>query len=260
MRLFFLLLLGLLMPTLAFASHPTGLVVPKDWKLSAPFINSFSATPLPDHYDWRDHVAKEVIPAIKNQGNCGSCWAHSVVSAVEWQKAIHGEKLVKLAPQELVSCDKTQMACRGGFFTALDYAVEPGVTYEKDFPYVGKNVACKANLPHDVKLVEWGYVGDQNRQPTVDEIRNAVITTGPVPVDMYADARFQSYKSGIFGANGCSHAQSNHMVLIIGWDMPSKSWIVQNSWGTAWGEKGYFRIRQGCNSIAGIVASVLYKE
>lgn len=257
----FLIVLGLLMSQLGFAAHPTGLRVPANWKLSASFVTSFSAAPLPDHFDWRDQVKKELIPVIRNQGTCGSCWAHALEESLEWQVAIHGEKQVALSTQELVSCAKGQYGCGGGFFNALDYMVDPGLAYEKDFPYKAKNLKCSVqNLNHDYKLVEWGYVGDTNRPPTVDEIRNAIITTGPVPVDIYADSKFQRYTGGVFGASGCAHGGSNHMVLIVGWDMPSKSWIVQNSWGTAWGEKGYFRIRQGCNSVASIVASVLYRE
>jgi C1A family cysteine protease len=249
-----LLLLFMLVSSVVFG-HTTGLRAPGNWKLGAPFQIPFSAAPLPDHFDWREK--SPIVPAVKNQGSCGSCWAFSITSAVEWAVAVHEGKEVVLAPQELVSCDKKQWGCSGGFFNALDFLITPGETYEKDFPYVGKNVRCKANLPHDYHLQEWHYVGESSRKPLVDEIRNAIYTSGPVPVDVFANGRFQSYKSGVFSAPGAG--STNHMVTLIGWDMPGKYWIMQNSWGANWGEKGYMRIKFGSSGIANVAANVVYR-
>lgn len=233
--------------------YPTGLVVPKDWQKKAKFSSVLGAK-LPDSFDWRTKVAK--APMIKNQGSCGSCWAFATSTVMEWVMAI-AKKGVELSPQELVSCDSTSYGCGGGFFTAFDYEKMPGLSLEADYPYTGSNSSCNADdVAHGQKIVSWAYVGQSNRAPSTDEIKAAIYTSGPVAVTVCANGSFMNYKSGIHdGGGGCQ----NHMVTLVGYDSSEEYWILQNSWGSSWGEDGYMKIKFGANGVAQVAAFAVYK-
>jgi C1A family cysteine protease len=94
----------------------------------------------------------------------------------------------------------------------------------------------------------WGYVsGSSSRSPTVDQIKAAIYQYGPVAVTVTANMAMQGYSGGIF--NGCTSMGTNHMVVLVGWDDKTQSWILRNSWGADWGEDGYMRIRYNCSRV-----------
>lgn len=253
MKLIFLLV-ALLSPLAFAAQYSTGLVIPENWASKAHFSSPFLGEQLPAAYDWRK-VA--VLPPIKNQGQCGSCWAFASTAAFQDQIAIHQGGVQDLAEQELVDCESGSYGCSGGFF-AFDYQVDNGQTFTKNFPYHAADTACRVNgLPHDFKAVKWGYVGDGQTQPSTEQIKAQILATGPVAVTVCANNKFMNYTKGVLSGGSC---QTNHMTVLEGWDDSTGSWIMRNSWGTAWGEKGYMRIKYGSNSIGEMAAWVSWQK
>lgn len=255
-----IMILGLL-AALSFPSHSeaatrfsTGLMVPPNWEETAKFSQSLGVD-LPAHFDWKESTT---LPAVKNQGQCGSCWAFATTEVEEALIAIQDKTIVTLSPQELVSCDNSSYGCSGGYFSAFDYEKQKGLTYEKDYPYKASNTRCNTGtLAHDYRIFDWGYIGAKNRKPTVDEIKAAIYSSGPVAVTVCADNKFMNYKSGVFSGNAKCQ---NHMVVLDGFDDATKSWILRNSWGTSWGDKGFMKIKWGSNAVAEIAAFAVYKH
>ena len=151
-----------------------------------------------------------------------------------------------LSPQDLVSCDKTDHACHGGTLPgAWDYMQANGLSSDSSDPYAcgggcDNNTqvpACPARVSPQKCPVQYSSL---NSDP---EIQAAVMTVGAVEVGFFVMADFMNYKSGIFHSNS-KQTLGGHAVKIVGWGhlLERFYWIVQNSWGPAWGEEGYFRI------------------
>ncbi len=219
---------------------------------SAPHVDIVPDPSLPAAFDWRDKVQGGLTP-VRDQGQCGSCWAFSVTGVLEQlQKIAHPnkEQSVDLSEQATLSCSGNG-GCAGGYFDAFDYLKAKGLPVEADFPYKAQDLQCKRNLKTEAKLASWSYIGSSNHEPTTEQIKTAIMKYGPVSVDV--EASFSSYESGIY--DDCSAGQTDHMVVLVGWNDEGKYWIMRNSWGADWGEGGYMRIkytgRNGnkCNSI-----------
>lgn len=228
---------------------------------TAPQGSKFKAVdfvgPLPEWFDVRD-VLETRMPSVRNQGRCGSCWAFGSTAAMEIAHALlqkPGNPEIDLSEQELVSCSK-HGSCRGGWF-AHKYQVKPGEALEEDFPYVAYDKKCKKNLKHDYAIAEYYYVGEKNRKPTVDELKAAIYEYGSVAVTVTANNAMKNYKSGIF--TSCSNSKINHLVALVGWNDATKTWIMRNSWGDDWGEKGYMQIPWGCSRIGEDATFVVLK-
>ncbi|WOL17928.1 hypothetical protein Cni_G26721 [Canna indica] len=219
-----------------------------------------AATDVPSSQDWRE---KGAVTAVKDQGQCGSCWAFSAVAAVEGINYIKTKKLVALSEQELVDCDTNyNQGCNGGL---MDYAFEfikrmGGITTEDNYPYTGKQGVCGIPKEKSVAAVIDGY----QDVPANDE--NALlqaVANQPVSVAIEAAGMaFQFYSEGVFtGACGTS---LDHGVAIVGYGTTQngiKYWIVKNSWGSSWGEDGYIRMKRGVaakHGICGIAMEASY--
>lgn len=188
--------------------------------------------------DWRTQGA---VTKVKDQGQCGSCWAFSATEAIESYSFLNGDKLQELSPQQINSCDKTDGGCNGGNTeTAYRYVESAGgITTEAEYPYTsgsgrtgtceisGKTMAVKINGFTSVRS------GEDNLQ--------AALNDGPVSVCLAAEA-FQTYNSGILKT---CRGQVDHCVQAVGYDSGNNYWIVRNSWGTGWGESGFIRIEMG---------------
>lgn len=237
--------------------YPTGLVKPQnaeDGNYVSPKKEGFmtSIFGLPSSFDLR---AAGGLPPVRNQGQCGSCWAFAISSAIDdlmWLK--YKNKIdYHYAEQTLVSNCYSGGDCNGGYFTALNYTRDRGLHSSVDDPYLGANSQCK-HVPFRVHTSSWSYLGYRGRSPTVAEIKNALFTHGPVIVDIFANDAFMAYSGGVF--DKCEKGATNHMLLIEGYSDVDGAWIVRNSWGTLWGEGGYARIKYNCNSIASMAAVV----
>lgn len=248
----------------------TGLVRPRDWKDLAPWNNIRSLTNLPEKFNWNDSY---VLQPIRNQRACGSCWAFATTAVTEslYHIAHQSEENVSidLAEQTLVSSCERAGSCSGGYFSAFNYIQAPGLPDETQDPYLARNSSCKEGLKPVQKVVSWGYVGERGSRPTTEQIKTAIMTYGPVVVDV--NGSFGSYGSGVY--NRCGNTGTNHMVVLDGWvDDPAYAangggyWIMRNSWGKSWGEAGYMNIvfkstrGSNCNGIGNVTAYAVLEK
>jgi len=190
--------------------------------------------------DWR---TKGAVTDVKDQGQCGSCWAFSATEAIESYSFLNDGKLVPLSPQQITSCDKTDSGCNGGWpHIAFDYVVKAGgIESSADYPYTsggGSTGTCK----FDKSKVAVKMAGHQAVAKGEDNLKTA-LNNGPPSVCLAADA-FQSYRSGIL--KSCP-GSVDHCVQAVGYDDTNTPpyWIVRNSWAKSWGEEGYIRIATG---------------
>jgi len=215
----------------------TGLdVAPSDTVVRPENLEVF--TPSND-VDWRD---KGAVTPVKNQGQCGSCWAFSAVGIVEGWGFNTGGTLFNLAEQQLVDCAGSygNQGCNGGWHDkAVDYLADGGSCIQTDYPYTARDGTCKKTCTPAVKP-------NKSVKGTTEAALSAALNVGPVGVAVDASGGFQSYHTGIF--NGPCGTALNHAILAVGFaSTPSKYWIVKNSWGTTWGNKGYIHMAQGKN-------------
>ncbi|XP_042912158.1 cathepsin L-like peptidase [Parasteatoda tepidariorum] len=215
---------------------------------------------IPDEVDWRD---KGLVTPVKNQEQCGSCWAFSTTGALEGQHMKKTGSLVSLSEQNLVDCSSAygNMGCQGGWpFQAFEYIkANKGVDTESSYPYTAKDdPKCLFQKPY-VGATCTGFVnipsGDENA------LKNAVATVGPVSVCIdAAHNSFQSYKNGIYSEPQCSTDQLDHAVLAVGYGSEDGEdyWLVKNSWGTTWGIQGYIKMSRNNNNQCGIATKASY--
>ncbi|EAY80530.1 hypothetical protein OsI_35710 [Oryza sativa Indica Group] len=216
---------------------------------------------LPPAVDWRERGA---VTGIKDQGQCGSCWAFSAVAAVEGVNKIKTGRLVTLSEQELVDCDTgDNQGCDGGL---MDYAFQfikrnGGITTESNYPYRAEQGRCnKAKASsHDVTIDGYEDV------PANDESAlQKAVANQPVAVAVEASGQdFQFYSEGVF--TGECGTDLDHGVAAVGYGITrdgTKYWIVKNSWGEDWGERGYIRMQRGVssdsNGLCGIAMEASY--
>jgi C1A family cysteine protease len=195
----------------------------------------------PASVDWRTQGA---VTPIKDQQQCGSCWAFSATGSMEGAWAISKKKLLSLSEQQLVDCSQAQgnYGCSGGL---MDYAFEyvianGGITSEAKYPYTAMDGTCKSPLPASVATIS-SY---QDVAANNDAALQAAVALGPVSVAIEADQEaFQFYSSGIFSDPTCG-TNLDHGVLVVGYGSQSSKnfWIVKNSWGDSWGDSGYIQM------------------
>jgi len=185
-------------------------------------------------------VTKGAVSAVKNQGQCGSCWAFSTCAAVEGAYKLHGGALTNLAPQQLVDCDKTDSGCNGGLMdNGFKYIQSNGICSMTEYPYTGRAGTCRASSCKSVTKVS-SY---SNVARSESALASAVNSR---PVSVACDAEpWQFYHSGIF-SQSCG-TTLDHGILAAGYDTSAGYWLVKNSWGTSWGESGYIRLKYGSN-------------
>jgi len=197
---------------------------------------------LPESVDWRE---KGAVAAVKNQGSCGSCWAFSTVAAVEGINQIVTGNLTSLSEQELVDCDTSyNQGCNGGL---MDYAFQfiidnGGLDSEDDYPYTANDGSCDAyrKNAHVVTIDSYEDVPENDEK----SLKKAAAHQ-PISVAIEASGRaFQFYESGVFTST-CG-TQLDHGVTLVGYGSESGKdyWIVKNSWGKSWGEKGFIRLQR----------------
>jgi C1A family cysteine protease len=180
-----------------------------------------------------DWTTQGKVTDVKNQGQCGSCWAFSATAALESGLLIAGQNKL-LSEQQLVDCSRAygNQGCSGGWMdSAFQYIIDHGITTQDEYPYVARNQVC-AKDGGDVKIS--GFVDVQG----CDNLENALSAR---PISVAVDASVWSqYRGGVL--SNCGTA-INHGVLLVGSN--ADFWKIKNSWGTTWGEKGFIRLSKG---------------
>lgn len=249
-----------------------GLVEPKEWMQKAKELNISVKKPdilrapeplgLPADWDWRDYNG---VTGIRDQRDCGSCWAFGAIGTMESLLLIKDSISTDLSEQHLVSCNTYGWGCNGGWWPH-DMLVNPGAVLEVDFPYVASDVPCGGPYTYPYQLTGWAYVDGDNQVPSVDKIKAAIHAYGPVCAAVYVGSFFQSYTGDVFDKNespnggicGCEPpSKVNHAIILIGWDDSKQAWLLRNSWGTGWGEDGYMWIKYGTSQV-GYAAVIVY--
>ena len=214
---------------------------------------SFSSTAsgAPNNVDWR---TKGVVNSVRDQGQCGSCWAFATTANAESVWAISSGKLLDLSEEFLVDCASGvgyfNLGCNGGQpDSAFKYMINNGQCYETNYPYKAGTTktagTCQTCNPAPVHFSACYDVASNNQVA----LMNAVAKQ-PVAVAIDAGTRyFQSYSGGILDSTACGN-ELNHAVEIVGYGSENgvDYWIVRNSWSSSWGEQGYVRIKKSSST------------
>lgn len=217
---------------------------------------ALGGNPLPLRFDWRD---KNLVTGVKNQLDCGACWAFSIVGAIEATYAIEGHPLEDLSVQQVIDCSYLDRGCNGGSTdSALKWLNQSHTKLVRSSEYSFK---ARTGICHYFPLTEYGVsikgYEAYDFSNYEEEMTSMLISVGPLAVIVDA-VSWQDYLGGII-QHHCSSGHSNHAVLVVGFDKSGDTpyWIVKNSWGTSWGIDGYVHIKMGQN-LCGIADFVTF--
>ncbi|XP_044758253.1 procathepsin L-like [Coccinella septempunctata] len=220
-------------------------------KIDAKIYQSGEKNPaIPDSCDWRLQWA---VTDVRNQGHCGSCWAFSAAGALEGQAQIALGKRLRLSEQNLVDCaDESygNYGCNGGDSNAAFlYVKSSGIQSEETYPYVATQGECRQKSA-ELYVDDFYFVGG-----TEEALKEAVASLGPVSVAIESTTELQHYTEGVFFDRTCTN-RLNHGVLAVGYGAENGQdyWLIKNSWGSSWGEQGYFRMVRNMYNNCGIAS------
>lgn len=207
----------------------------------------------PAAVDWTNVDGKSYVTPVKNQEQCGSCWAFSTTGSLESRYAIlhdvTGDDIVTLSEQQLVDCSRSEgnQGCNGGLMDDAFKYVEKsgGLCSEKEYEYTAKDGTCKASSCGTKYDAISGFT--DVKKDSYEDLESAVVA-GPVSIAVdAAGSTWQFYKGGVVDSK-CG-TSLDHGVLVVGYgeEQGQKYWKVKNSWGTSWGEEGYILLCKECD-------------
>lgn len=194
----------------------------------------------PDIVNWYN---KGIVTPVKNQGNCGSCWAFSAIASTESAYAQAGNTLTQFSEQQLVDCSRAygNRGCGGGWMDwAFHYIQDKGIMREFDYPYHARVGTCKAESSKSItKVSGWVDVPADNGQALEDASAQRVVS---VAIDA---ASLFSYTGGVIAMGTCGTGL-DHGVTVTGYNdqVETSYWLVKNSWGASWGYGGYLHLEK----------------
>ncbi len=209
----------------------------------APVLSARAA--VPSKFDWTTY---RVATVVRDQGQSYNCWAVSSTEALEANWAIRTGDRVVLSPQPVL--DRTRDSGGGYDAMALEDLMKNGTALEADYPYL-RQVGTLRNVPMPYRAAGWGYVAEGGKQPSVDQLKAALLQHGPLVVGLYTTDAFNKAGRRVFrqAASNTNPEWIDHYVLLVGWDDDTGAWKIKNSWGTTWGDQGFLWIAYGCNNV-----------
>ena len=211
----------------------------------------YNVTDIPDSFDatveW-----KGLVHPIRDQQQCGSCWAFSASEVLSDRFAIQsGKASPVLSPEDMVSCDTTDEGCSGGMLNnAWAYLKGTGIVTDACFPYTagsGTAPACATTCADKSSWTKY-KASSAYAISSVEDMQKDIMTHGPIQVAFMVYKSFMSYKSGVYSKHWYELIpEGGHAVKIVGWGTEDgvDYWKVANSWNTSWGEDGFFKIKRG---------------
>lgn len=208
--------------------------------------------PLLDYVDWRPNMS-----AVKDQGQCGSCYAESSVGAFEAAWSLKTGRVHNFSVQQAIDCSSVEgnQGCNGGWMHSVyDWIIAgDGILLDSQDPYVAKKQNCSERSGEEIAyLRNWSYV-----HPSQKALLHWIMKQ-PISIAVSADDCWQSYESGILNGTNCPSSlyppQLDHGVIAVGYDLRGTQpyFLVRNSWGSVWGEKGYVRIALNLTHSGGL--------
>jgi len=215
-------------------------------------VHTYNGEELAASVDW---TVTGAVTGVKDQGQCGSCWAFSTTGGMEGSWQIASGSLNSLSEQQLVDCSTNggNSGCAGGDMgAAFDWAKTHDIATESSYPYKATDNSCQTS-GFTVGIPAGGITGFKSVEQSTEGLKSA-LNRNPVSVAIEADEfAFQNYESGIL-SSGCG-TELDHGVLAVGYG--DGYFKVKNSWGTSFGEKGYLKISSEGNTC-GIHSDATY--
>ena len=219
-------------------------------------------------FDWR---SKNVIGSIKNQLNCGCCYAFATASVLESAYAIktNAKSVTELSPQQLTDCSANgNNGCNGGNFApSVRYVLGQGnkIATLASYPYAGRKQTCQTSGINQINLgnIQYGAIPEGNEKAMAESL----VSNGPIFIGLDADSKlFMFYKTGVLSISNCPTRRQDmdHAMVAVGYGydnvLKSSYWIVKNSWGEKWGENGYLRLAKDAGNMCGITSMAYFAK
>jgi len=212
------------------------------------------AASLPSSIDWRNYNGGDYVTPVKDQGTCGSCWAFASVGALESVILTSSDQpggSVDESEQILISCSGAGSCAGGSVNAAAEFLRSTGDAPESYYPYADANGSCARALSgwqaQAKKISSWSWITTQSA--SVNALRQGLATYGPLVTTMAVYTDFFYYSSGVYTYTSGT-LEGYHAIVLIGYNDAGQYFIAKNSWGTIWGEQGFFQI--GYSEVAGM--------
>lgn len=219
---------------------------------------------IPETVDWTPYCNE-----IQNQGTCGSCWSFSSVAAIETRFHIKNnitdpKNKVKLSEQQMIDCDTAygSLGCSGGLAVQVFAAVkDKGITYSQNYPYVTKQNSCKTNNTNLNYVTDYKFLVSVRGDETALKLS---VSMGPVSVGIDSSQEsFRYFKTGVYYDPDCRSDLEylDHEVLVVGYGTTADGnyyWLIRNSYGTTWGDSGYFKLARNFGNHCGVAGDTSY--